>query len=226
MNIGDIITFGHYEQDNDLTNGKEPIEWRILFNSGGHLLVISDKVLDKQQYNTTRTSITWERSTIRSWLNGYDSSYNTVGNDYTSNNFIDTAFTAEEKAKILASTVLPHLNPSGHRPDPGNATTDKIFLLSILEANHYFATDTDRKAYATLYAVNNGLNSVNYDSKKTCTTSNFQENKCSANWWLRSPSTSSTYDNTGAEYVSDDGRCNTYYVNTARGIRPAMWVNY
>ena len=24
---GDIITLGSYEQDNDATNGKEPIEW-------------------------------------------------------------------------------------------------------------------------------------------------------------------------------------------------------
>ena len=25
-NVGDIVTFGHYEQDNDESNGKEPIE--------------------------------------------------------------------------------------------------------------------------------------------------------------------------------------------------------
>ena len=28
--IGDVVTFGTYEQDNDNTNGKEPIEWIIL----------------------------------------------------------------------------------------------------------------------------------------------------------------------------------------------------
>ena len=27
---GDIITFGSYEQDNDTSNGAEPIEWRVL----------------------------------------------------------------------------------------------------------------------------------------------------------------------------------------------------
>ena len=27
---GDILRFGHYEQDNDAANGPEPIEWRVL----------------------------------------------------------------------------------------------------------------------------------------------------------------------------------------------------
>lgn len=25
--IGDVLSFGYYEQDNDSSNGKEPIEW-------------------------------------------------------------------------------------------------------------------------------------------------------------------------------------------------------
>ena len=28
-NVGDYVTFGHYEQDNDLENGKESIEWKV-----------------------------------------------------------------------------------------------------------------------------------------------------------------------------------------------------
>ena len=56
--VGDIITFGHCEQDNDTTNGKEPIEWRVLDkNDEGQLLVISEKVLDAKPYNTTEMLI-------------------------------------------------------------------------------------------------------------------------------------------------------------------------
>ena len=28
--VNDHVFFGHYEQDNDLTNGAEAIEWRVL----------------------------------------------------------------------------------------------------------------------------------------------------------------------------------------------------
>ena len=28
--VGNIVAFGRYEQDNDLTNGPEPIEWIVL----------------------------------------------------------------------------------------------------------------------------------------------------------------------------------------------------
>ena len=81
--VGDIIVFGHYEQDNKTKNGKEPIEWRVLdIDAAGQLLVISDKVLERKKYNETNPGyrgITWEKSTIRSWLNGYAASYNSDG---------------------------------------------------------------------------------------------------------------------------------------------------
>lgn len=30
LNIGDYVLFGSYEQDNDTTNGAEPIEWQVV----------------------------------------------------------------------------------------------------------------------------------------------------------------------------------------------------
>ena len=30
VQVGDIIEFGSYEQDNDSSNGSEPIKWRVL----------------------------------------------------------------------------------------------------------------------------------------------------------------------------------------------------
>ena len=194
---GDIITFGHYEQDNNTTNGKEPIEWRIIDkNEAGQYLIVSEKVLAVRPYNTMDISITWEKSTIRSWLNGYGASDNADGYDYTSNNFIDTAFTAEEKARILLSGVSAHPSPK-YKTNPGNVTQDKIFLLSIVEANQYFSNDTDRKAmrYSSYFG-----------------------------WWLRSPGNSTNFaaivniDGSVYNYgfaVNDGGL----------GVRPAMWVN-
>ncbi len=223
ISVGDIVTFGHYEQDNDTDNGKEPIEWRVLdINEEGQLLLLSDKALDVRPYNTEMIYITWEDSTIRSWLNGYGASYNRVGKDYTAENFIDAAFTAEEKAKILTSNVPAHKNPS-YSTSPGNPTTDKIFLLSIVEAQTYFATDADRIADATRYAVKKGAYVKGSETGKCSNDGTCSDVHCLSGWWLRSPG---PYDE-DAEYVDLGG--DTFYcgVGYARHVvRPALWVNF
>ena len=223
ISVGDIVTFGHYEQDNDTDNGKEPIEWRVLdINEEGQLLLLSDKALDVQQYNTKNIYSTWEKSTIRSWLNGYEASYNTIGKDYTAENFIDAAFTAEEKTKILTSNVPAHKNPCCST-SPGKSTTDKIFLLSVVEVQTYFASNADRKADATRYAVKkgayvNGSETGSFTSNGTCS-----DVHCLSMWWLRSPG---GYDESAA-YVELDG--DTYYGGVSYDefvVRPALWVNF
>ena len=223
ISVGDIVTFGHYEQDNDRYNGKEPIEWRVLdINEEGQLLLLSDKALDVRPYNTKMIYITWEESTIRSWLNGYEASYNRVGKDYTAENFIDAAFTAEEKAKILTSNVPAHKNPS-YSTSPGNPTTDKIFLLSIVEAQTYFATDADRKADATRYAVKKGAFVVGSETGKGSHDGTCSDVHCFSCWWLRSPAP--YYED--VEYVDSDG--DTYYAGVSYAryvVRPALWMNF
>ncbi len=47
---GDVVEFGSYEQDGDISNGKEPIEWRVLSVTGDRALVVSQKALDAQAY--------------------------------------------------------------------------------------------------------------------------------------------------------------------------------
>ncbi|MBQ6817886.1 MAG: hypothetical protein IJO27_05580 [Bacilli bacterium] len=69
-NVGDIIEFGNYEQDNNTSNGKETIEWIVLEKKDNKILVLSKHGLDAKQYNSTGANITWEQSDIRTWLNG------------------------------------------------------------------------------------------------------------------------------------------------------------
>ena len=226
--VGEKITFGHYEQDNDTSNGKEPISWIVLDRkSNGEMLIISEKVLDTKPYNTKDTSITWEKSTIRSWLNGYGASYNTVGTSFTSSNFINTAFTTAEKAKIVSSSVPAHANPYSSTSYAGNATTDKIFLLSITEAENYFSSNSARQADATRYAVKRGAqvygseSGFSYDG--SCT-----DVHCYAYWWLRSPGE----HNYKAAMVYTTGNVGLgvggvldWGVNADwGGVRPALWV--
>ena len=140
VSVGDIVSFGSYEQDNDTSNGKEKIKWIVLANEGSRILVISDKALDCRPYNIISTDVTWEICTLRHWLN---------------ENFFRAAFSDGERAMIPMVSVSADGNPD-FDTDPGNATQDKVFLLSIAEANKYFDSDEARKCVPTAYAEANG----------------------------------------------------------------------
>ena len=71
LTVGNVVTFGHYEQDADESNGPEPIEWIVLDVQDGKALLLSKYVLDAKPYYTEGTDITWETCTLRTWLNNY-----------------------------------------------------------------------------------------------------------------------------------------------------------
>lgn len=190
-NPGDTVFFGAYEQDNNTSNGKEDVEWLVLEVKDGKALVVSKYALDCKQYNTSNTNVTWETCTLRKWLN---------------NDFINAAFSSYEKAMIPTVTVSPDKNST----NPGNATQDQVFLLSITEANKYFGSDSARQCKPTDYAVANG--SRESHSGNLCW------------WWLRSPG--STQDS--AAYVYSSGGViesgNDVDYNDG-AVRPAMWIS-
>ena len=51
VNIGDYVTFGTYEQDNNLKNGAEAIEWQVLDKKDCKVLLLSKYALDAKPYN-------------------------------------------------------------------------------------------------------------------------------------------------------------------------------
>ena len=138
--VGDVVSFGAYEQDNNSSNGKEDIEWLVLAKEDNRILLISRYALDCQQYNTSRTSVTWETCSLRKWLNS---------------TFLSNAFNAGEKAMIPSVTVSAEKNPS-YSTSPGNSTTDQVFLLSITEVNKYFSSDNARQCQGTAYCYAQG----------------------------------------------------------------------
>ena len=129
-----------YEQDNNMKNGQEEIEWLVLGVKDGRALVISKCALDCKPYNTQDKATTWEKCSIRSWLNSV---------------FITDAFTTDERNYIFKTTVTADRNPE-YSTNPGNDTQDEVFLLSITEVNKYFSGDAERLCDATEYAKNNG----------------------------------------------------------------------
>ena len=155
--VGSIVTFGSYEQDNNLENGKEPIEWIVLDVQDGKSLLISRYALDSQRYNTENKAVTWETCSLRKWLN---------------DSFLRGAFSTEEQAKIPTVTVTADRNPN-YSTDPGKDTQDRMFMLSIPEVNCYFTSNEARQCKPTAYATSKWRN-VNRENGNCW-------------WWLRSP---------------------------------------
>lgn len=187
--VGQTYTFGSYEQDDNTGNGKEEIEWFVLDKQDDRILVISKYALDCKPYNETLEDVTWETCTLRTWLN---------------NDFINSAFSDEEKSRIPMVTVLADKQNAGNDID----TQDKVFLLSLSELNEYFAPGNARKCTATTYAESRGA--VESYHGECC-------------WWLRSAvepvGNTNLLNYVGSTYGADAGTSNIY-----RAVRPAMWI--
>lgn len=204
--VGNYVTLGTYPHT-ALGNTREPIEWLVLARDGNKALLISRYALDAQPYNTDDASVTWETCTLRTWLNG---------------TFYNKAFNGIEQVAILTTSVNNSQTQgySGWSTSGGNATQDKVFLLSYAEANKYFgatynnSSNTKSRVAPTAYARAQGASTNN--SYKTA------EGNFAGWWWLRSPGS----DQNIAAFVSADGSIGNYYVHSDSGaIRPALWVN-
>ena len=101
------------------------IEWTVIDKEKDYLLLLSDKIICQKEYHTDFKKISWEQSSIRQWLNG---------------EFYSTAFTQNEKSKILLVDVYNPNNPE-FKTKGGNPTEDRIFLLSADEADELLTSD-------------------------------------------------------------------------------------
>ena len=203
--IGDRVRFGTYEQDKDSSNGAEPIEWIVLAEEEGRKLLISKWILDCQVYHTSNEDVTWENSSIRTWLN---------------DTFLNTAFDSDEKARIPKTTIIAEDNQR-YATDAGKNTKDQVFLLSISEADAYFAEESNgtsrtRGCTATLSAEKKGV-WMNTSNESDWYYGNGW-------WWLRTPGYEpdcATFVNYNGSIVDGGSRVNRGIV----GVRPAIWVN-
>lgn len=164
----DCIYFGSYPQTDSTGARKDKIKWRVLSRSGNKALLMADQVLDAKPFsekgyyrydsdgNKIKLSdgsyatydITWGNSTLRSWLNGYTGSYNVRNTNYAADNFIDKAFSAEEKNALRSKTLSNDAygwDTYSYEDDggfwnwgvgytsvgSGEKTKDKVFLLCL-----------------------------------------------------------------------------------------------
>ena len=201
----------------------EPVKWRVLEVSGSNALVVSDVALDNRGYNTIHTSVTWETSSVRSWLNGYDKSANQPRTDYSVKNFVDSAFSSDERTAINTTVVVN----DGYGTLSGKNTNDRVFLLSKSEISgdggvqHGFAKDDKLDDEARWCVCSNYAYVLG--SYTPTTYSN------TTPWWLRSPG-STAKDAACVGYTRyGDGEGSVYnymgVTNTFIAVRPALYVN-
>lgn len=199
VNVNDVLSFGHYEQDGIRSNGSEMIEWLVLDVQENKALLLSLYALDSLPYNNVYGNTTWEQCSLRNWLNG---------------TFLETAFTAEEKTSILMTEVdNSRLQNNDEWPVKGsNNTEDLIFLLSYADTDRYFANAEARICTPTDYAVSMGADVRTLDDGITS----------AGWWWLRSPGE----DSKQASFVNFDGTRYTNVVgNGYLSVRPALWID-
>lgn len=194
----------------------DKIKWRVLEVNRNTAFLLADKVLDAQKYNNKIESITWSSSTIRSWLNGYDSMENSQKKDYTKVNFKNEAFSNEEAAAIEKKEVTDNTDQTESKND----TKDQIFLLSKEETSNNKA-----KNYGFL------SNGSGYDNARKCksstyakamgTLSNFMlHDHGNCLWWLRTPGINSYYAS-DIDYYGYSGGGVPIEAGSV-GVRPAL----
>ena len=197
---GEEVQFGVFPQDKKGKN-RSPITWLVLDKKEGRVLLLSKYLLFCKEFNTEMTTwngiIGWEKSTLRAWLNSA---------------FIEGFFTPEEQAAMAETDVTADPNPD-HDINPGAATEDRVFLLSVLEAEKYLPSDQERACKFTEFAKACGAWTVSPD----------MPSHGQGRWWLRTPGYNQNRISvvevggnllTGGNEIQDNQIC----------VRPAIWV--
>ena len=157
-NEGDTIFFGNYEQNNNLADGKEAIEWIILKkdSSNNSAILISKYILDCLPFNGFSENVTWETSSLRHYMNS---------------NMLNEMFNSIEQKCIFPTFLLNSRNLFNNAYS-GEATYDLIFIPGIDEMLAFFYNDNfvneariqeltkpneNRVCLATEYAINRGV---------------------------------------------------------------------
>ena len=197
-----IVTFGRYEQDNNLENGMEPIEWRVLETDGGRVLMLAEKGLEGYYWNgRIGLGNIWRNSLIRTWLN---------------DDFYNKAFSSDEKKRIISSGIFTEYQFGSAET---YATPDNVFLLSSSEVEQYIPKKCNRMVFPTEYAKTTGARLCDRDYCRDC---------CNGSgygagiWWLRNPGAyaCTTVVQMGGSF---DIYCENYTSNNV-SVRPALWI--
>ncbi len=177
LKVGDTMQFGRFR-------------WLVLWIEAHRVLLISEQAIILEKYNEKwLVGTSWEECTLRHWLN---------------NKFLSTFFTVDERNRIL---TVANRNPNNQGVEYDDPTDDRVFCLSIPEAEKYFNGNEQRCAHPT----DEAKSSLIFAPSGSC------------RWWLRTLG----HTNSHAAYVDTNGQIihRGTDVNDGRTfVRPAMFV--
>ena len=202
----EAIVLGSYPQ---LDASKNPIEWIVLDVLSDKALLLSKYILDCMPYNSQFEETTWEKSSLRKWLN---------------NDFYDFAFDENDKKLIIKSNVKNDIKYFGEVKG-GADTVDKVFLLSLDEVKKYFG-DNDKFDKRLATCGTQFAKNIDFNGRKLYAPIDVNENdwyKNNSKYWLRTPGSHQTnvagilFDGSKSEDIGSAD-------NKTIGVRPAVWL--
>ena len=130
------IKYGHYEQDNQSSNGAEPILWKLLKTDSYGFVLTSEYVLDARDREIDDSG---RHDSLEEWLNS---------------DFRDAAFTEDEQSHIYTQT---------YSNDPARIQVKSLTVSTALECfvnydgTHDNLPGDQRKCKPTPYALSKGI---------------------------------------------------------------------
>jgi len=212
IQIGTHITFGHWEQDNDLANGPDPVEWLVLDRQDQRVLVMTKDIIvgptaDNYKHIHGHDYDYWAHGGFDSYGNALGASWEkSVARKGLNTTFLSGLVKPELRSAILTVDVAAEALPEAVSSSAGGSTRDQIFALSYSEVEKYLPDPASRTASLSETLLNNPP----YNRPP------------SGGWCLRHPV--KVYKNKiNAAYISDSG----IYENgwTCDLYRPACWID-
>ena len=206
QNKKNLIAFGRYPQGTEdgvdvwgvpkKHSEMQRIWWRIVKEEGGKWLLVAERVLFSMPFHEEPDTesgsgvLSWEQSMLRRFLN---------------EDFLETAFSREERDRI----VVNRLEPEGRGRTERHFTEDRVFVPSAKEAGEYFSDNLDRMARETDFLA------ALHGAVRTGSGEPFR-------WWLRTCSANGRKVGT----VSEEGVIELEFEPSfnGAGVRPAIWI--
>ena len=201
--IGDTFPLGAVEQDNDLENGAESIEWIVLEKTEDKAFVISKKIIEYLTFSKYDTLVgeegieylapqnyfTWrlDRNQQRAWL---------------VNDLYENGFSESEKAVILLTS---NKTPGYKDYIDYQLSDDYIYIPSKEDIEQYMPYAELRQAEITEYVADKSQKEVG--------------EYCS--WSLRTEGEWYKY----SKQINEKGDIGEMYCFAENGVRPAMWLD-
>lgn len=127
--LGDYVTLGQYEQDDNLSNGPEPIEWKVRAVTGDKAFLTTGEKIAIRSKDETENPVNWESNELRFWLNS---------------EFIQSAFTQDEQ-KLLQETTYHEIVQQCSEPafgeDPSAEPNLAVCMVGFCDYSKSFYRD-------------------------------------------------------------------------------------